>query len=97
MTIARNEAAGLTGRAVNNTTVSAPDAPGGLSASPGNGQVTLSWGAPADNGGAPIVRYEYRVSADAGTSWAPDWTGVPDGADPGSDAGDEGTFDVVGV
>ena len=95
--IARNEAAGLTGRAVNNTTVSAPDAPGGLSASPGNGQVTLSWGAPADNGGAPIVRYEYRVSADAGTSWAPDWTGVPDGADPGSDAGDERTFDVVGL
>ena len=90
--IARNGAADFMNRAVDNTTVSAPDAPGGVSASPGNGRVTLSWDAPADNGGAAIVRYEYRVSADGGTSWAPDWTGVPDGADPGSDAADERTF-----
>ena len=95
--IARNGAADFMNRAVDNTTVSAPDAPGGVSASPGNGRVTLSWDAPADNGGAAIVRYEYRVSADGGTSWAPDWTGVPDGADPGSDAADERTFDVDGL
>ena len=28
--------------------------------SPGNGQVRLRWNAPANTGGAPIVRYEYR-------------------------------------
>ncbi len=33
-----------------------PDAPTGLTATPGNGQVTLSWTAPKDNG-APIVSY----------------------------------------
>ena len=32
----------------------------GLTASPGNGQVTLRWNAPQNTGGAPIVRYEYR-------------------------------------
>ena len=29
-------------------------------ASPGNGQVTLRWNAPANTGGSAIVRYEYR-------------------------------------
>ena len=37
-----------------------PDAPTGLSATPGNEQVTLRWRAPASNGGAPITRYEYE-------------------------------------
>jgi hypothetical protein len=34
-----------------------PDVPVGLTATPGNGQVLLSWTAPANNGGAPIDYY----------------------------------------
>ena len=32
----------------------------GLTASPGNGQVTLRWSTPDNSGGSAIVRYEYR-------------------------------------
>ena len=32
----------------------------GLTASPGNGQVTLRWSTPDSSGGSAIVRYEYR-------------------------------------
>ena len=38
----------------------------GMTASPGNGQVTLRWNAPENTGGAPIVRYEYRVAESGG-------------------------------
>ena len=38
----------------------------GLTASPGNGQVMLGWNAPENTGGAPIVRYEYRVAESGG-------------------------------
>ena len=38
-----------------------PSGPTGVAASPGDGQVALSWGAPANNGGAPISAYRvYR-------------------------------------
>ena len=41
-----------------------PDAPTGLTASPGNGQVSLSWAAPANNGGVSITSYRvYRGTA----------------------------------
>ncbi|MYA49002.1 MAG: fibronectin type III domain-containing protein [Candidatus Dadabacteria bacterium] len=53
-----------------------PEAPGGLAAAAADGQVTLSWTTPADNA-STIIRYEYRVSDDGGTSWNPDWTEVP--------------------
>ena len=49
----------------------------GLRASSGNGQVTLRWNAPANNGGAPIVRYEYRFAA-AGEDFSV-WENVPAG------------------
>lgn len=40
---------------------SAPSAPTGLTALAGNGQVALSWGAPANDGGSPITGYNvYR-------------------------------------
>ena len=38
--------------------VTVPSAPEGLTATPGDGEVTLTWQAPGDNGGAEIVRYD---------------------------------------
>ena len=64
---------------------------------PGNARATLSWDAPSDNGGAAIVNYQYRVSANGGTSWVPDWTDVPDGPDTGADPGDETSYVVEGL
>jgi len=47
--------------------LSAPSAPTILSATPGAGQVALSWTPPADNGGAPITRYLVRYSSNGGS------------------------------
>ena len=41
-----------------------PDAPTGVSAVAGNGQVAVSWTAPADDGGSPVTGY--TVTADPG-------------------------------
>ena len=49
----------------------------GLRANAGNGQVTLSWNTPANNGGASIIRYEYRFAA-AGEDFSA-WENVPAG------------------
>ena len=38
----------------------------GLTANPGNSQVTLRWNTPTNTGGAPIVRYEYRWAESGG-------------------------------
>lgn len=48
-----------------------PAAPAGLTATPGGGQVSLAWADPLDS---TITKYQYRVSADGGTTWSPDWT-----------------------
>ena len=40
--------------------VGPPSLPRDLTAMAGNQAVQLSWRRPADDGGAPIVRYEYR-------------------------------------
>jgi len=49
-----------------------PGPPNGLTASPGNGQVTLSWGAPGSDGGAAISGYEiYRGTSPGGESGTP--------------------------
>jgi hypothetical protein len=49
------------------TPVTVPDAPTSLTAIPGNTQVTLSWTAPANDGGTPITDYviEYKLSSDS--------------------------------
>ena len=47
--------------------VTAPTAPRNFTATPGDGQVALSWTAPASDGGAAISRYE--VSSDNGGTW----------------------------
>ena len=81
----------------NAPSTSAPGAPRDLGTAPGDGRVTLAWTAPGNDGGAAIEKYRYRVSADGGSSWDPDWTDVPDGADTGDGAADETTFTVSGL
>ena len=46
-----------------------PGAPQNFSASPGDGQATLSWDAPLSNGGSAITSYEYRYQMSGG-SWS---------------------------
>ena len=46
----------------------------GRTASPGNGQVTLSWNTPQNTGGSAIIRYEYRW-AESGGEFG-DWMSV---------------------
>ena len=41
-------------------TTTVPEAPESLSFTPGDGQVTLRWRAPANDGGDPITHYEYE-------------------------------------
>ena len=41
-----------------------PSVPQDVVATPGDGEVTLRWAAPARDGGAPVLRYEY-------THWIP--------------------------
>ena len=52
------------------TPAGTPPAPDNLSAEPADRKVTLTWEEPANDGGSPILRYEYRVD---GTG---DWTSV---------------------
>ncbi len=49
------------------TAPTVPAAPQSLTATPGNGQVALSWSAPASDGGRAITKYQ--VSKDNGASW----------------------------
>ena len=59
-----------------------PEAPGNLAAAPGAeaGAMVLTWQTPWHNG-SRILRYRYRVSADGGLNWTPDWTAIPDSAE----------------
>jgi titin len=45
--------------------VTVPGPPAGLAAVPGNGQVTLSWAAPASDGGSPVTGYDLYVGTTA--------------------------------
>ena len=76
---------------------SAPGAPGDLGTTPGDGRVTLAWTAPGSDGGAAILKYQYRAQRTGTTAWTPNWTDVPDGSDSGGSAADETTFTVSGL
>ncbi|MCU0274267.1 MAG: fibronectin type III domain-containing protein, partial [Acidimicrobiales bacterium] len=64
------------------TTPTAPSVPGGLTATPGDGQLALTWSAPTDTGGADLLDHaiEYRT-APAGA-----WTSFADDVSPGTGA-----------
>ena len=57
----------------------APGAPRDLHALVTNGQVALRWKAPENRGSSELTGYQFRQSADNGSSWMPDWTPVPGG------------------
>ena len=84
---AGNETASFANEPVTNDTAAEPGAPGGLTATPGNAQVSLSWTAPDSDGGSAITKYQYRYKADSGSFG--NWTDVPDGSDAGTETGDE--------
>ena len=52
-------------------TPTAPGVPRDLTATPGDGQVTLNWLAPSSNGGSAITDYDYRYKVGSGAfgSW----------------------------
>ena len=54
-------ASGASGSRSATPTTTEPEAPTGLSFTPGDGQVTLRWAAPPNDGGEPITRYEYEL------------------------------------
>ena len=47
-----------------------PNSPRGLSVTPGDGRVSLSWSAPADNGGASVTDYIIQFRAVAAATWS---------------------------
>ena len=55
-----------------------PEAPAGLMAMPGEGAVRLEWTPPESDGGAPILRYEYRLQEGRGEFG--EWTSIEDSA-----------------
>ena len=79
--LASNDAPGLTDEAVRNSRTT-PVAPANLSASAGNGYVTLVWDAPASD--ADITRHEYRFKT--GGNYPAQWMRIPDSAPGGANA-----------
>ena len=52
------------------TNADVPGAPTNLTArAVGTSRINLSWTAPRNNGGAPVIGYRIEVSADGGTTW----------------------------
>ena len=73
-----------------------PGAPRNLAAAPDNSRVTLSWSAPASDGGAPITTYRYRHATRTMSLSGAAWTEVPD-SDGDGDGADEREVTVTGL
>ncbi|MTA27758.1 MAG: hypothetical protein F2562_02745, partial [Actinobacteria bacterium] len=58
------------------TPAGTPNAPQGLGIVSGNGLLSLSWAAPANSGGLPVVSYTVQTSLD-GTNWSTVGSGSP--------------------
>ena len=78
----------LNGSAV--TTPGTPDAPTNFTAAPGNGQVVLSWDAPASGSGVTRHEYRFKTSAD----YPANWTQIANSAVGGAN---EDGFTVMGL
>ena len=77
--------------------VTAPGAPQNFEATAGDGEVTLSWAAPASNGGGAITNYRYRHTTGSIVASTRHWMDVPDGSDAGSSAADETGLTITGL
>ena len=77
-------------------TTSVPGAPRNLTAVGGNGEVVLSWDAPASDGGAEITDYEYRINGQ-GSTGSPSAPPKPPIRSPASINGTAYTFQVRAV
>ena len=73
-----------------------PGAPRNLAAAPDNSRVTLSWSAPASDGGAPITTYRYRHETRTMSLSGAAWTEVPD-SDGDGDGADAREVTVTGL
>ena len=60
-----------TGSYVTGTTtpVAVPDAPTGLTLTPGDAQIAVAWTAPADNGGSALTGYDLDYKLSTSTTW----------------------------
>lgn len=58
-------------------TVTAPAAPGNISVVAGNGQVTVNFAAPSDNGGSPITGYTASCTSASGAAGTANGAGSP--------------------
>ena len=70
-------------------TITVPGAPQNLMVMAGDEDVALSWSAPTSNGGAAIIRYEYRHAAGTTVPTSTSWTNVDDSIDLGTSTSDE--------
>ncbi|HWB68336.1 MAG TPA: fibronectin type III domain-containing protein, partial [Mycobacteriales bacterium] len=50
-------------------TAVAPGAPTGVTATAGDGQATVSWTPPSNNGGSAVTGYDVQYSSDGGSNW----------------------------